>query len=266
MLNREKFIKESMAAKSFLSLLYMAALIVGVFGSHAMLSTCKAETDEGDLQKIMETANEILAERFCPCQCGRFLPGSPNPPACFGCSAGKNEISYVLESLEGGRKPEAIVMDLNSPIIIDVFADYTDPNLAKVWKMVKQVSKELHQFRIVLRAPGLTREALRALKLVECARLDGKYSVVQEAMINHQGPWDWDTLIQLAARHGQTQEQTKASINLIDVEAQIAKDQQHARERGIGMFPAITINHQITPNTAQAIHRKIWELLGKESI
>ncbi|MCP4990312.1 MAG: thioredoxin domain-containing protein [Colwellia sp.] len=157
-------------------------------------------------------------------------------------------------------------MELNSPIIIDVFADYTDPNLADIWKMVKQASRELHQFRIVLRAPGLTREAIRALKLVECARLDGKCRLMQETLINHKGPWDWDTLLQLAVKNDQPEEQTKAAINLIDIRAQVAKDQQHARERGIGLFPAITINHQITPNTPHAVYRKIGELLGKKSI
>lgn len=266
MVNREKCVRERKYIGKFLSSIWFIILIVGIFGLYSIIRTCEAETVEDDLQEIMETANEILAERSCPCRCGRFLPGSLNSPACFGCSAGKNEISYVLESLEAGKKPQEIMMDLNSPIIIDVFADYTDPHLPQIWQMVKQVSKELHQFRIVLRSPGLTREALRALKLVECSRLDGKYSVIQGAVINHQGPWDWDTLIQLAAENGQTQEQTKASINLIDLKAQIAKDQQHARERGIGMFPAITINHQIIQNTAQAVQRKIEELLRKESI
>ncbi|NOG83542.1 MAG: hypothetical protein EX341_14295 [Candidatus Scalindua sp. SCAELEC01] len=266
MLNREKSTRERENVSRYLSYLYLVVLIMGVFGSPAIFRNCQAETVEDGLQRIMETANEILADRSCPCLCGRSLPGSPNPPACFGCSAGKNEISYVLESLEAGKKPQEIIMDLNSPIIIDVFADYTDPHLAQVWKMVKQISKDLHQFRVVLRAPCLTREALRALKLVECSRLDGKCSAIQEALINHQGPWDWDTLIRLAAKNGQTQEQTKASINLVDVKAQVAKDQQHARERGIGMFPAITINHQLTSNTAQAIQRKIGEILRKESI
>ncbi|MDR4506104.1 MAG: thioredoxin domain-containing protein [Candidatus Scalindua sp.] len=266
MLSRKNCAEEREIVSRFLSFICFTILISGIFGLYSSFRACEAETVEDDLQEIMKMADEILAERSCPCRCGRFLPGSLNSPACFGCSAGKNEISYVLESLEAGKKPHEIIMDLNSPIIIDVFADYTDPHLPQIWQMVKKVSKELHQFRVILRAPGLTREALRALKLVESARLDGKYSIIQETLINHQGPWNWDTLIQLAARNGQTQKQTQASINLFDVDAQIAKDRQHARERGIGMFPAITINAQITPNTAQAIYRKIGEILRKESI
>ncbi|MDR4497468.1 MAG: hypothetical protein MRK02_06030 [Candidatus Scalindua sp.] len=112
----------------------------------------------------------------------------------------------------------------------------------------------------------MSREARRALKLVEHARLDGKYSVIHEALINHTGPWDWDTLIQLATKNGQPHEQTWASIKFIDIEAQIAKDQEHAREIGIGMFPAITINHEIIQNSEQAIVRKIKEILREESI
>ncbi len=133
---------------------------------------CEAvETIQQD--EIIELVEEILANRKCPCQCGKYLPNSPNLPACFGCSAGKAEISYVLESLESGKETDEILLNLDSPIIIDIFADYTNANIPKVWKLAKTVSSELHQRRVVLRPPGLTVVAQRAIKIAEYARFKG---------------------------------------------------------------------------------------------
>ncbi|MFQ5963981.1 MAG: DsbA family protein [Candidatus Scalinduaceae bacterium] len=109
-------------------------------------------------------------------------------------------------------------------------------------------------------------EARRAIKVAECARLNGKFSVIQEALINHQGLWDRDTLLQLAAKYGQDPKQTRTYLDQIDVEAQIVKDQQHAKERGIKVYPAITVNRQITANTDHAIRQIIEKILLEHSI
>ncbi len=226
---------------------------------------CKAEeTIQQD--EIIELIEEILANRKCPCQCGKYLPNSPNLPACFGCSAGKAEISYVLESLESGMKTTDIMMNLDSPIIIDVFADYTNPNISKVWKLAKAVSSELHQRRVVLRPLGLTKEAQRAIKIAEYARFRGNFSIIQEALINHNGPWDWRTLIDLVAQYDQIPQQINVYINSIKIEQQIGKDQQHAKERGIESYPTITINNIIIPDTDTAIRQTIEKILLEHSI
>ena len=131
--------------------------------SQSIYQECEAE-ESIQQDKIIELIDEILANRKCPCQCGNYLPNSPNLPACFGCSAGKAEISYVLESLESGKETDEILLNLDSPIIIDIFADYTNPNISKVWNLAKTVSSELHQRRVVLRPPGLTRRLSALLK------------------------------------------------------------------------------------------------------
>ncbi|MFQ5713515.1 MAG: DsbA family protein [Candidatus Scalinduaceae bacterium] len=245
----------------------MTALIFGALViSRPLYHECEAESARIDQKEINKMAEEILAGRHCPCQCGRYLPGSPLSPACFGCSVGKAEITYVLESLEAGRKATEIIMDLSSPVVIDVFADYTNENISKVWKLVKRVSSKLHKIRVVLRTPGLTAEARRAIKLAECARLSGNCSMIQEALINHQGPWDWDTLINLTEHYGQDPEQTRACVDRIGIDAQITKDQQHGEERGIRTYPTITINRQITANSEQAIRKAIEKVLLEQSI
>ncbi len=253
--------------RSRLTFILTVSLILGAqVLSQSLYQECEAESARIDQKEINKMAEEILAGRHCPCQCGRYLPGSPLSPACFGCSVGKAEITYVLESLEAGGKATEIIMDLSSPVNINVFSDYTNENISKVWKLAKGVSSKLHKIRVVLRTPGLTAEARRAIKLAECARLSGNCSVIQEALVNHQGPWDWDTLINLTEDYGQDPEKTRACVDGIDIDAQITKDQQHAEERGIRTYPTITINRQITANSEQAIRKAIEKVLLEQSI
>ncbi|MFQ5714656.1 MAG: hypothetical protein ACE5GU_11560 [Candidatus Scalinduaceae bacterium] len=102
--------------RSRLRFLLTAALILGTsVVSQSINQECEAESTKIDVEEFNKMAEEILAGRHCPCQCGRYLPGSSLSPACFGCSVGKAEITYVLESLEAGKKPAEIIMDLSSP-------------------------------------------------------------------------------------------------------------------------------------------------------
>ncbi|MDP6923461.1 MAG: hypothetical protein R2568_06260 [Candidatus Scalindua sp.] len=248
-------------------------LVIAIFISEVLpvpqsiYPECGAEERSTIRQKEgLELATEILSNRKCPCQCGNYLPGSSTLPACFGCSVGKAEISYVLDDINSGAEIIEIMMSLNSPIIIDVFADYTNPNISKVWKLAKDVSNELHQRRVVLRPPGLSREAQRAIIVAEYARFRGKFSIVQEALINHNGPWDWRTLLNLVGQYDHILKQINKYISSINVEKQIAKDQQHAMERGIRTLPTITINNLIVPDTDTAIRQAIEKILLEHSI
>jgi hypothetical protein len=251
--------------RTFLLLISVIFIFEAVPVTQSIYQECEAEeTIQQD--EIIELIEEILANRKCPCQCGKYLPNSPNLPACFGCSAGKAEISYVLENLESGKETDEILLNLDSPIIIDIFADYTDPNVSKLWNLAITVSSELHQRRVVLRPPGLTREAQRAIKIAEYARFVGKFSIIQEALINHNGPWDWRTLIDLVARYDQIPKKINDFINSITIEQQIAKDQQHAMERSIDSYPTITINNIIVPDTDTAIRQTIEKILLEHSI
>jgi hypothetical protein len=256
-------------AKHSLRTFLFLVFVIFVFGAVPVTQSIYQESEaEETIQQdeIIELIEEILANRKCPCQCGKYLPNSPNLPACFGCSAGKAEISYVLESLESGKNTDEILLNLDSPIIIDIFADYTDSNVSKLWNLAKTVSSELHQRRVVLRPPGLTREAQRAIRIAEYARFKGKFSIIQEALINHNGPWDWRTLIDLVAKYDQIPQNINDYINSIEIDQQIAKDQQHAMERGIESYPTITINNIIVLATDTAIRQTIQKILLEHSI
>ncbi|MGR3177698.1 MAG: DsbA family protein [Candidatus Anammoxibacter sp.] len=226
----------------------------------------KAATIANDQKEIAEIANEILSGKLCPCQCGNYLPNSSKPPACFGCSVGKAEITHVLESLVAGKKPLSVSMELMTPVIIEIFSDYTNKDISQIWNLVKRVSNELHQTRVVLRTPGFTLEARRAIKLAECARLNGKFNIIQAALIDHQGSWDWETLANLAGQNHYNVEQIEACLDIVDVQAQIAKDLQHAKERDIRVYPTITVNRRTIPNTAYAIRKSIERILLEDSI
>jgi hypothetical protein len=241
------------------------ALII-LFNANGITQQCLAEVTKIPPNEITEKADKIFTNRHCPCQCNRYLPGSTKSPACFGCSAGKAEIDFVMESIKSGRETSEILMDLNSPIIIDVFADYTNKDIAKVWKLVKAVSRKLNQNRVVLRTPGLTPEARRAVQVAEYARLNGNFSMVQDALIKHNGPWDWSTLIALITNQNQSPDRIQEYVPVISIITQIAKDQQHAKERGVDVFPTTTINNQITLNTENAIRQTIKNILLIHSI
>ncbi len=260
----ESFVKLSL----FTSMFLLATIFIpGTFlVSRSFSQELETETIKIDQEEITKMADAVLTNRHCPCQCGNYLPSSRKSSACFGCSVGKAEITYVLESLKAGMKPREIIMDLNSPVLIEIFADYTDKSVLKVWQRIKKVAVELHQTRVVLRTPGLTVEARRAIRLAECARLNGKFTIIQDILIKHQGPWDRHTLIILVTKYGQNQKQIQACIDEINIDAQIAKDQQHAEERGIVVYPTITINRQVTPNTERSIRQTIERIILEGSI
>ena len=97
-------------------------------------------------------------------------------------------------------------------------------------------------------------------------RLRGNFSTIQEALINHNGPWDWRTLINLVGQYDHIPKQINEYISSIRIEQQIAKDQQHAMERGIESLPTITINNRIVPDTDIAIRQAIERILLEHSI
>jgi hypothetical protein len=219
-----------------------------------------------DARSDVEIADRMIADRGCPCGCGRYLPGSPNSPACFGCSVGKAEVTRILEGLAAGRNSADIIIELNETILVDVFADYTDPDVPDIWLMAVRVAGEFGQRRVVIRAPGQTAEARRAIELAECAREQGKFTTVQQLLIEHQGPWDEAALVQLAAGAGLDKNEIRECLRQTSVRAQIAKDREHAGVYGIEAYPGVAVNRQVTPITAGAIRHAIRTILEDESI
>lgn len=208
----------------------------------------------------------LFDELLCPCGCGSHLPGSSKLPACFGCSVGKAELASIREGLKAGRTPVELLLELSRPVLVDVFADYTDPGLRETWTRAKRVASELHQNRVVLRTPGRSPEAIHAVKLAECARERGAFFRVQEALVRHTGPWDQAALVALARGAGLETNGLGECLEHTDVAAQIAKDREHARERGIARGPAVSVNRAVVPDADAELRRAIRKVTREHGI
>lgn len=213
-----------------------------------------------------DPAREILDGQMCHCGCGNPLPGSGEARACFGCSVGLAEVTFVRESLAAGREPAEILVSLSDPVLIEVFADYTDPTLPETWRLAKRVAAELQHHRVVLRSPARSPDARRAVALAECARRAERFTPVQSALIAHSGPWDAPALLELGAAQDLPPEPARACLHEIDVSQQLAKDREHAQDRRIGSLATITVNRRPVPSTDEALREVIRRLVREQSL
>ncbi len=213
-----------------------------------------------------ETLRRLVADQLCPCGCGNHLPGSTKGRACFGCSVGKAEVTFIREGLAAGREPAQILLDLQDPVLVEVFADYGDPTLPQTWERAKRAADAFDQHRVVLRAPVRSPAARRALALAECARAAGRFTPLQQALIRHPGPWDEDALVRIAVEQGLSGDRARGCLQRIDVTDQVAKDRGHAAERGIRSFPTVTVNRRVTSDTDAALRDAIRRVLLEESL
>lgn len=229
-----------------------------------LLPSCRAGSD--DNEPTGDALRKILVQHTCPCGCGSGLPGGGRDSECFGCSVGKSEASFIREGLAAGRRAIDILMDLNGSALIEVFADYTDPRLPDTWDRARRAAADLQQYRVVLRAPVVTAEARRALKLAECGRMANRYWQIRDALIEHPGPWGTDSLLALGSKSGLDRSATRHCLDEIDVEAQIDKDRQHAEQRGIRGFPTITIDRVPVADTDRMIRHAIQRSIMERSL
>jgi len=207
----------------------------------------------------------IISAHFCPCQCGAHLPGSDRLPACFGCSVGKAEVTFIREWIAEGRPVAELLLALGETVLVEVFADYNDPQLPEVWAVAQAAAGVYQQHRVVLRAPVVDDDAMRALEFAECARDTGRFSAWQGSLIEHAGAWDFNTLIELAKAEGLDGDAVKACLARIDIAAQVGKDRAHARERGLARFPAVTVNREVVPIRNDALRKAIRTIIHDAS-
>lgn len=246
---------------SISALAFGAALIATGFRA-----TSVRAADTPEQESLSPEVIEIIKNRFCPCGCRRFLPGGSTEPSCFGCSVGKAEVTRVVEGLAAGRRPADMILEFGEPVTVDVYSDYTDPALQELWSQAMRVAGEFNQHRVVVRAPGETEEARRALRAVECARSSGLFSGVQRAIIAHDGPWDTATLVELAVQEGVDRTKAQSCITGATVRKQWQKDRQHAAIYGVPFYPSVSVNRVPVDSTKNAIRKAIQEVLRDDSI
>lgn len=263
---RTHVIRNAIEGKPYVIWLVVAVVCLLIVTKSTYFPASGGENISDELQEEAILAQDIIDDFRCPCGCGMLLPGSSKGQACFGCSVGKAEVSRVLEGFSKGRPPLEIASELSEPVLVDVFSDYTDTNLPVIWQRAKQVAAEFNQHRVVLRPPGLTEAARLAIHYADCARAEGKFSQMQEALIKHQGPWNELALTELFVEQGFDETNITECINQVDVRAQIAKDIQHAQRRRVVTFPAISVNRKLTSTTESALRRAIRDVIFEGSI
>ena len=216
-----------------------------------------AESDE-----LARRTRTIIEGAFCTCGCGSHLP-SDAEDACFGCSVGKSDVSFVRRSLREGRSAREIMLALGEPVTISLFGDYDDPGLSELWQLATRVANEFDQHRVVVRTPARSASALLALKVVECAREVDRFAPVRDAMIQHEGPWDEHSLLALGVAKGLDARDLAACLPAAAVRGQIEKDTLHARLAKIRRFPALSVNGEAVwggeAGLREAVHAAIRE-------
>lgn len=237
-----------------------------VFISSSMLFATDQAPRSALTAKDSAFVKRIINTTLCPCGCGNNLPGSVNSPVCFGCSVGKSEIARLEEGLATGHARAELMIQMQEVIIIDVFSDYSDPKLRDTWNRALRVAAETGQHRVVLRTPGRTEIARRAVAAAECARLQGRFAEMQRTLIDHRGPWDVATLADMAASIGMDRDEMMTCIMSVDIHPQIQKDRQHAINRSIQRYPTITINLEMVDHQEEVLLRTIRKLLSKGSL
>ncbi len=89
---------------------------------------------------------------------------------------------------------------------------------------------------------------------------------MQRALIRHGGPRDEDALLRLAEREGLGLASVRSCLAAVDVQPQIDKDREHARERNIGDRPAWFVNREPVDDSDAAPRRAIESVIRGESI
>ena len=130
----------------------------------------------------------------------------------------------------------------------------------------KRLSTKESLSQQVVEALGRTGDARRAIKLAECARRKSMFSKIQGALIEHSGPWDERTLMDLALEHGMNEEQLSDCLRQVEVGAQIVKDRQHAVMLKVERTPVVSVNRKLSLPTDEDLRRAIRKVVMKESI
>jgi hypothetical protein len=211
-------------------------------------------------------ARELIAAGRCHCGCGNTLPGSSHAPECFGCSVGRAEVSFIAESLERGVAPREILLALQQPVLVEVFGNYTDPDLPRVWSRARHAAAQESHHRVVLRAPAHRKGERRAVRFAECAREVGRFGAVRDALIEHAGPWDRETLFALAEREGLPRPVAEACLERLDVRRQLERDREHAKLRGISSLPAVAVDRERVPDDPAALRAALRRALVRSGI
>jgi len=185
---------------------------------------------------------ESLAGRFCPCPCGRPLAD------CFGCSMAKSEYSEAERLVRKGLSSREVKLDLDPPVVILVWFDYTDPegrSLLRLLDHLKQLygrSLRVHRRYFPTDIDHLEgwRETTTA---IEIARATGLYEAAHRFFIQDDGQGWKEKIRRLPELLGMDRKDFERELALSRYESQIRKDLTAAPvQYGVRESPALEVD------------------------
>jgi protein-disulfide isomerase len=133
------------------------------------------------------------------------------------------------------------------------FFDYRCPYCKAVSPTIDGLVAEDPEVRVVLiEYPILGEESLFAARAAVASRAQGKYLLFHDAMMNHKGKLDQDTILELADDVGIDLEKLEADMKSPEIDALIGRHHQLADKLGVTGTPAFIIGQELVPGAIDA--------------
>ncbi len=198
------------------------------------------ETPLGAIQR--RRLREALIDRDCPCPCGRALYD------CFGCSAAKSEFSEGEYLIRLGLSAKEISRRLDPPVLVLVWADYTDRAGRELLQTLDQLKRRYEPLIRVRRryfpADGNSLDGWRqTINAIEIARAAGHYEAAHRLLVETKGDRWQKVVSQMPEVLGLDRDDFRRGIAQSRYEQQIRKDLTAGpTQYGVTRSPSLRIN------------------------
>jgi len=193
-------------------------------------------------RKQHQDLKKSLKGRTCPCPCGLPLA------SCFGCSMAKSEHSEAERLVRKGLSSVEVKMELDPPVVILVWFDYTDPEGRSLLRLLDKLRKRHgRSIRVLRRYFPADIEKIKGWKdtinAVEIARAAGRYDAAHQLLIRNDGRSWIQKIRRLPGLLGLDRDDFERGIDDSRFEAQIRKDITAAHTQyGVTESPTLEVD------------------------
>ncbi len=186
-----------------------------------------------------------LINRDCPCPCGRALYD------CFGCSAAKSEFSEGEYLVRLGLTADEMSRRLDPPVLLLVWADYTDPAGRNLLRTLDRLKKSYDPLiRVRRRYFPADRNRLdgwrQTINAIEIARAAGHYEAAHRLLVETDSNRWQQAIERMPENLGLDPENFGKGIAESRYEQQIRKDLTAApTQYGVTRSPSLRINEVV---------------------
>lgn len=232
-----------------LSVLMVSSLITG----------CLGETSDAKIEQVIEkTLNdkpEIIIralENYKKKEEAKYLEKQKASLEKASDVIAKDDYSLVLGNPEGD-------------ITIVAFKDYRCGYCKKVWPTIQELIEKDKNVKVIFKEfPVLGPESELASRLALASSLQGKdkYREFNAALMGHQGPWDMDTLKEIAKSKGIDVAKIEKDAGDKFVSDAIMKNMQLGGDIGVQGTPAFLVGKTFIPGAVDLPH--LEDVIKKE--